>query len=190
MNASKILAASLLMLCGCFFSEAYAQDYSLSTNLASLAQLGTVNAELGAGVSRHVSLNAALRYNPFIYGKDPSGGDTVQDKKQSYALGAKFWLWHLYSGWWLGSSMQYEEFSRGGFKSRETSEGDRYGSVISAGYSYLLGKHFNLDLGLGMWGGWEKYTTYACPKCGEKIDSGDKVFFLPDAAILAISYIF
>ncbi|MCQ2146533.1 MAG: DUF3575 domain-containing protein [Bacteroidales bacterium] len=189
MNALKALVASFLLLFGCVFSKAYAQDFSLSTNLASLAELGTLNAEAGVGLSRHVSLNAGLRYNPFVYSKSGTG-DTVQDKKQSYAVGAKFWLWHLYSGWWLGSSMQYEEFSEGGFRSKVTSEGDRYGSTISAGYSYLLGKHFNLDLGLGMWGGWEKYVSYSCPTCGEKVDSGNKVFFLPDAAIVAISYIF
>ena len=53
----------------------------------------------------------------------------------------------------------------------------------------MLNEMWNLDLGMGFWGGYKKYTRYACPLCGVTVDQGEKAFILPDARI-AIQLIF
>lgn len=163
------------------------QNVAVSTNVMDYAMLGTINAAASVGVSRHWTVDASVKYNPFVFGRE---GETRQLQQRMISAGARWWPWHAFSGWWISGKAQYQEFCHGGFSSEQTSEGDRYGGNLTAGYSYMLGKHFNLDLGLGMWGGYETYVTYACPHCGSVVDKGDKYFILPSDIILSLSYIF
>ena len=111
-------------------------------------------------------------------------------RQQLYSLGGRYWPWHIYSGWWLSGKMQYQEFNEAEPVSLETSEGDRYGAGIAGGYSKMLGRHLNLDIGIGLWTGYTRYVTYACPTCGRIIGSDDKLFVLPNDLMIALSYIF
>lgn len=181
----KMIATAALMLAAILALSA--QELSLSTNLADYAALGTMNMEATYGFARHWSVNAGVKYNPFSFGE---GEKAVQLRQRAVSAGARFWPWHIYSGWWMGAKLQYQEFNEGGLVSPETSEGDRYGTGLAAGYSRMLGKHFNLDLGLGLWAGYSVYTTYACQVCGRKVDSGSRFFVLPNDVILGINYIF
>ncbi len=54
----------------------------------------------------------------------------------------------------------------------------------------MLGKHVNLDFGLGVWGGYDKYGSYSCPTCGVTTDAGARFFVLPDEVLVAITYVF
>ena len=92
--------------------------------------------------------------------------------------------------WWLAGKVQYQEYNSGGLVSRKTYEGDRYGAGFSGGYSYMVGKHFNIDFGLGFWSGMDVYKKYSCPVCGVTEDTGSKFFFLPSDVIIALSYVF
>lgn len=164
-----------------------AQELSLSTNLADYAAGGTLNIGAAYGVSRHWTVNAHARYNPFSYGE---GSGEALLRQRTIAAGARWWPWHMYSGWWMGAGVQWQEFAEGGLKGPETSEGDRFGGSLSGGYSTMLGPHFNLDFGFGLWGGYSLYTTYTCQTCGRRLDSGGRAFILPNELILGISYIF
>ena len=86
--------------------------------------------------------------------------------------------------------MQYQEYNRGGIRSERTEEGDRFGAGLSGGYSYMLLPNLNLDVGIGFWGGWGRYTAYSCPVCGLTLEQGSKMFFLPNDIIFAFSYVF
>ena len=172
-------------LVSCFAVSA--QDFSVSTNLVDYANLGTLNIEASYALSRHWSASAALRYNPFTYGK----GDAIKSNRlRSAAAGARYWPWHIFSGWWLGGKVQAEEYNVGGFRSPMTLEGDRFGGGVSGGYTYMLGPHFNLDFGVGVWGGYDRYVVYQCPHCGKVTDGGGKFFVLPNDIMLSLSYIF
>ena len=61
---------------------------------------------------------------------------------------------------------------------------------FAGGYSKMLGKHLNLDMGIGFWTGYSRYVTYACPSCGRITDNGNKLFVLPNDLMVALSYIF
>ena len=164
-----------------------AQDFSVSTNLVDYANLGTLNLEASYGFSRHWSVGASLRYNPFTYGQ---GEEMKSNRLRSVAAGARYWPWHIFSGWWLCGKLQAEEYNLGGFKSPETSEGDRFGGGVSGGYSYMLGHHFNVELGAGIWSGYNRYVVYQCPHCGKVVEKGANFFVLPSDIMLSLSYIF
>lgn len=152
-------------------------EYALSTNVADYADLGTLNVEASLGFNRHWSVNAGARYNPFELGS----------KQRAFALGARYWPWYVFSGWWLSGQAQYQEYS---VIDSETSEGDRYGGGLSGGYSRMLTEHLNLDIGFGLWAGYEVYSVYACERCGRLTDSGTKFFFRTNDIILALTYVF
>ncbi len=177
---------------------AAAQTWAVAANAADMIDLGTIGVEGSAAVAQHWSIHAGAKFNPWTFGKkDTFNGlfsepnpDQKQDRKQAYAIGARWWPWNVYSGWWVGGKAQYQEYNHGGIITKTSEEGDAVGAAISGGYSLMLKEHINLDFGLGLWGGWTKYTTYACPSCGKVVDEGQKWFILPNEVILSLVYIF
>ena len=189
-NLWRILALAAAALLLVAVQEAGAQESaagkgSISTNVAGYANLLTLNAEGSVPVSRRWTVNAGLKYNPFAFGKEK-----FRNKQQAYYAGMRYWPWHSCSGWWMGGKIQYQEFNAGGLGRAETSEGDRVGLGLGAGFAYMVGKHFNVEFGASLWGGMEWFTTYSCPVCGDLELSGRKIFILPCDVIIAISYIF
>lgn len=166
---------------------AAAQQLALSTNVVDVANMGTINLEASYGVARHWSLMAGMKYNPFSFDE---GEDMVLNKQQSYKAGAKYWPWHVFSGWWMSGSLRYQEYRAGGIMSKETSQGDRYGGGLGGGYTYMISPHLNVDFGLALWAGYDVYTTYACQTCGQKTAEGEKFFVMPSDILLALTYIF
>jgi hypothetical protein len=169
--------------------SASAQNWAVSTNVMDYVSLGTVNAQLSAGVGRRITIEGEARYNPWIFHK----GDVskqMQNKHQTYALGVRYWPWHIYSGWWISCMAQYQEYNRGGIFSPKTEEGDAFGLSAGAGYSLMIHENLNLDFGLAVWGGQKTYVTYACPACGRITDKGGKWFFMPNEIRVAVQYIF
>ena len=182
-----ILSVSFLTLCVAVPADG--RRFSLSTNVIDYLNLGTLNLEASYGFSRHWSMNMGVRYNPFTF-RHPADGTPMQNRKQSYELGARFWPWHVFSGWWVAAKGKYQEYNYGGVFSPETEEGDGYGIGFSAGYSYMLHPNLNLEFGLGFWTGVRKYTVYDCPACGQVTESGTRGFILPNELLLSLVYVF
>lgn len=184
MKKSKFIVAAILCLMGL---ECGGQDFALSTNALDYLNLGTFNAEMSYSVARHWTATAGFKYNPFIFGDE---GAEFTSRQRSFAAGARYWPWHVYSGWWFSGKMQWQEFNVGGITGRRSKEGDRMGAGAAVGFTYMLGKHLNLDFGAGFWAGYEDYTVYLCPVCGVTEEAGKKLFLLPNDVAVALSYIF
>lgn len=166
-----------------------AQKLQVSANTLGLLCLGTFNGEVNYAVSQHWSVGMSGKFNPFSYSM--SGGDRqFQMRQRSLSAVARWWPWHIYSGWWVSGRLQWQEYNMGGFVSAQTEEGQRYGGGVTAGYSHMISEHFNVEMGLGVWGGFKQYTVYACPTCGRKLEEGQKGFIMPSDFIVAISYVF
>lgn len=140
---------ALILLCAA--QAAKAQSFAVSTNLMTWANLGTVNAEGSISVSRHFSIHTGLTANPW----NISTPTEVAVKNNQYGayVGARYWPWHVYSEWWIGTKLQYKNFSQAGLFTRNIAEGNAVGAGLSGGYTFILSRHFNLDLGVGFWGG-------------------------------------
>ncbi len=157
-----------------------AQNVTISTNLLDWANVGTINGAASVALSQHVSLGAELRYNPWYYGS-MDRGNAFQNRVRGAAIQMRIWPWTSYSSWWGGLRVQAEEYNRGGWLfdrrtpyGRVTEEGYAYGVGIGGGYQYMIAKHLNLDLGLGIWAGRRIYTQYACPRCGRIMEGPDR----------------
>lgn len=175
-----------------FLSQSLKADsgrFAVSTNLLDYARLATLNIDASCAVSRHWSVLAGTRYNPFTFNEgDPQ--KQFQYRQRSYSAGARWWMWHTWSGWWLAGKTRYQEYNVGGIISKKTEEGDRVGLGLYAGYTHMLTPHLNLEFGLGMWGGMTWYRTFSCPACGITVDSGRKWFARPDDVMASLVYVF
>ena len=181
-----LLALAVMLLAG---SKSEAQTMSVSTNVLDYACLGTLNADVSYSLSRRWSITAGARYNPFTFRKgDPDR--QFQMRQQSYSIGARLWPWHTWSGWWFAGKLRWQEYNMGGIVSPETREGERFGAGIYAGYTYMLGANFNLEMGIGMWTGTDIYSLYSCPVCGVTLESGKRFFMLPDDMMISLVYVF
>ena len=184
-----IVTAMLLLLCPSIWLGLRANRFGVSTNLLDYARLGTLNVDASYAASRHWSVVAGVRYNPFTFNEgDPQ--KQFQYRQQSYFFGARWWLWHTWSGWWLSGKARYQEYNVGGLAGPETEEGDRIGAGLYVGYTHMLTPHLNMEFGLGFWGGKTWFTSYSCPVCGDMTDSGQKYFVHPDDLMISIVYVF
>ena len=178
-----LTAVAGLFLCVC----AASQNYSVGVNVLDCADLGTMNLEASCGIARRWTVSAGVKYNPFTWGEDSR---PFADRQRSVEAGARYWPWHIYSGWWMAGKVKYQEYNTGGIVSPASTEGDRYGGGLSAGYTFMLNTHLNLDVGLGLWSGLDRYVVYECVRCGRMTGGGEKFFVLPNDILLSISYIF
>ncbi|MBR3450449.1 MAG: DUF3575 domain-containing protein [Bacteroidales bacterium] len=193
-----ILSIALLLLL-CLTHSLFAQELSLSTNLLDWANLGTANLQAGYSFGRHASLHAGVRYNNWNYGS-AERRTAFQNRARTLSAGARYWPWSVYSSWWFGMKAQVEEYNRGGLLRRaQTEEGVAAGLGLALGYSRMLSEQWNLDLGVGFWGGKTWFTQYRCPRCGRiRLDEdGDPVrdatkwFLLPSNDLqISLTYIF
>lgn len=187
------LSAAIVLVCLC--AQLSAQDGSpvrarlaLSTNLTDYVYLLTPNIDIQYAVSRQVTADAGIRYNAWSF--NHATEKEVKNRQQTYYAGARWWPWYTYSGWWLGSSLQFQEYDRGGLLRKDSESGNALGLSISGGYSVQISQWFNIDVGVGIWGGKTKYTVYECPYCGKVVEEGEKAFVLPNEARLALQFIF
>lgn len=187
MQIFKRLIVAAVVIAATSFT-ASAQRFSVGTNGIDWLTFGTINLEAGVAVAQHWSLHVGGELNPWTFVKG-NKEKQFEVRQMSYWGGVRWWPWHVYSGWWAGVDGRYSMYNIGGVIKRTTEEGEAYGGGLYGGYSIMLSDMWNLDLGFGVWGGYKKYTTYACPVCGVITDKGGKAFIMPDARI-AIQLIF
>lgn len=185
----RILSCVAVLLMMSSYLKADTGRVSVSTNFLDYARLATLNMDASYAVSRHWSVIAGARYNPFTFNEgDPQR--QFQYRQRSCSVGARWWMWHNMSGWWIAGKARYQEYNIGGIASRKTEEGDRGGLGMYAGYTYMLSPHLNLEMGFGMWSGVSWYKTYSCPSCGITLDSGVTWFARPDDIMMSLVYVF
>ena len=181
---------------------ASAQIWTVQTNLLDWAALGTANIELGASVSQHFSLFAGGRYNPWEFHDEVTvideGEEIIVDvpvlnQQQAVYLGVKYWPWYVNSGFWIAVKGQYmPSFTNTGIWRAALREGrNGFGGGLSAGYTFMLSKHFNLELGAGAWAGvFQEYGFYGSTKKYDVREEGRKTFIFPDQVSLSFVYVF
>jgi len=169
-----------------------AQIWSVQTNVLDWAALGTANAEIGLSVSQHFSLVAGGRYNPWEFQThDPEA--IVRNQQQSAYLGVRYWPWYVNSGFWVAAKAQYMwSFSNTGIWRAALKEGrGGIGGGLSAGYTFMLSKHFNFEVAAGGWAGvFKEYGFYSSPEKYVVREEGRKKFIYPDQLSLSFVYVF
>lgn len=155
-------------------------DWNIYTNLLLLGT-GSINVGVNYGLTSKWTVGTLLSYNPWKYGK-------TRFKHFLVSPGVRYWLCDNNAGHFLGANLTYARYNVGGIGIPFVSdniknnryEGDLGGAGISYGYSWIVGKHFNLEVELGLGVQHAGYAKYPCANCGDKIKDGRKTFISPN----------
>ena len=146
-----VVIAIVTCAAGSVHAQTHVKKWTVSTNALSWLNLGTINLEGGMSLNEHLSLNAGITANPWEI--DTPTLVRLQNKQYGTHVGVKYWPWHTFSEWWIGAKVQYKFFDQVGLLTAAQTKGHALGAGISAGYSFMITENFNLDFGLGVWGG-------------------------------------
>ena len=182
-----LIFASILLLAIVSVQKVSAQDFTISNNLLYDATL-TPNLRLGARLSPHWSLGLTAGYRPW-----PT--DDNESKKWKHLLLApdvRYWTDSVNVHHFFGFNLIYShynvaevKFPFGLWKSvrDERRQGDLGAIGAYYGYSWPLGRFWNLEAHIGAAIGYTQFDRYECGHCGKKLGNEKKVFFLPQAGV-------
>ena len=186
----RILVVILMMLSSSFII--YCQNVSVKTNVLYDALLTpTLGAEVG--ISRKSSLDLMVAFAPFNYGGDKTYKHILVQPEY------RWWFCEAFAGSFIGIHGHWGAFNEGGYKlpfnlvqSLENSryQGQLAGAGVSYGYQWLLGKHWGLELEIGVGYAYIWYKSYECGNCGNEKGNHHKNYFGPTKAALNIIYQF
>lgn len=183
----RLVVTGILLFVILFTSRA--QHMSVSTNVLGWVDYGTINLSAGVSLARHFSFEAGGRYNPFSIQRQ--SGLTVRNQQKTAFASVRYWPWYVFSGWWIGIKGQWSEYSKTGIWRFAVDEGKRYGVGLSAGYTWMISKGFNIDFGIGGWSGrMYDHTLYHCLKCMEIREAGSKNFIALDDVSVSFMIMF
>ena len=119
MKKVKLVILSLFSLS--LAQTASAQQWAVAVNAADMVSLGTISAEGSVSVGQHATINAVAKVNPWTFNKNRP--EQFQSRQQTYSIGARWWPWNVYSGWWMAGRAQYQQYNRGGLRVLEVMNG-------------------------------------------------------------------
>ena len=151
------------------------QNVALKTNLLYDATL-TVNAGLEVGLAPRWSFDLLGNYN----------GWTVDGHKWKHWLAQpelRYWFCDRFAGHFIGLHALVGEYNFGNFDTSLSFLGTDYsvfadhrhqgwyaGAGIAYGYSFILSRHWNLELELGAGYVYTRYDVFECQGCGKKVE--------------------
>lgn len=147
MKKVVITIISLSFIC----YEAIAQKIGISTNAAYWATT-TMNLGVDIGLGRKTSLDIIGTYNPFEF------KDNKSIKHWLVQPEFRIWTCERYNGHFFGIHTHYGEYNGGIKKFRY--DGWLVGGGISYGYSWVIGKRWNLEAELGVGYAYLEYDKY------------------------------
>ena len=172
-----------------------AQNVNIKTNLLPDAALSP-NLGVEVGLAPHWSLDVAGELNLW----------TIHDHKwKHWAVQpeARYWFCEYFAKHFLGFHVLGGQYNIGNIDTGIHFLGSDYrklkdhryqgwgvGGGIAYGYSFLLNRHINLELELGIGYIYTKYDIFECKDCGKEIGSNHHNYFGPTKAAINLVYLF
>ena len=188
MNHNRIIKVLLIALCLSFsVLEAGAQQVTISNNLLYDATL-TPNLRVGLRLSPHWSMGVTGGYRPWPTSDEKS-------KKWRHLLvspDVRYWTDSVNVHHFFGINAVYSHYNVAEVKfpfglwkevRDERREGDLGAIGGYYGYSWPLGRHWNIEAHIGAALGYTRFTNYKCGHCGTKLGRKSKLFVLPQAGV-------
>ncbi|MEG2533866.1 MAG: DUF3575 domain-containing protein, partial [Gordonibacter sp.] len=168
---------------------------ALKTNLLYGGYTATPNLGMEFGLNRHLTLEVAGGYNPWNLNRTDGSR-----KRVHYLLTSelRYFFLNRLNGHYLGAHVVYGQyninkyelpllFGKGSKAYRH--EGSAYGGGLSYGYQFLLGRRWNLELGIGAGVMLLEYDKYDCVSCGEKRQHENRTYYGLTKASVSLIYI-
>ena len=187
MLGGRLLKTINIFLFALVTQAAQAQKVTISNNLLYDAWL-TPNLRVGVKLSPHWSAGVTAGYRPW-----PT--DDHQEKKWKHLLispDLRYWTDSVNVHHFFGVNLIYShynvadvKFPFGLYKSvrDERRQGDLGALGVYYGYSWPLGRHWNIEALIGVAVGYTKYDRYECGECGTKIGDNKTWFAMPQAGL-------
>ncbi len=179
-----------LMLLLAVSSLTWAQKVTISNNLLYDTWL-TPNLRVGLRLSPHWSMGLTAGYRPW-----PSDENTSRKWKHLLVSpDLRYWTDSVGVHHFFGANLIYSHYNVADVKfpfglwkavRDERRQGDLGAIGIFYGYSWPLGRYWNLEAHIGAAIGYTKFDNYKCGHCGQKIGTEKKVFVLPQAGLSVV----
>lgn len=204
MNNQRIW--SILALASCLMCSiaTHAQELAVKTNLLyDATTTPNVGAEIGLG--HRMTAQVFYGFNPWTY-----SGDGAEEKKAKHWVvmpELRWWTCSKMNGWFFGVHAMGGQFNASNVKApvpgvffkglnitqavRDTRvQGSFLGGGITAGYQWILSRHWNLEAEVGVGYNRVWYDQYPCAECGTKISGGHSNYVGLNKAGLSLMYVF
>ena len=115
----------------------------------------------------------------------------IYNNQTTFYTGVRYWPWYVWSGWWVSAKVRYTQFKETGVLRPKLFQGTSVGAGLAAGYTWMISKHFNIEIGGGAWAGRHlQFEQYRTPASMQLQDSGPRNFVFFDEMSLSLMYVF
>lgn len=183
LNYRKLTVLLLLLVS----SFTWAQKVTVSNNLLYDTWL-TPNLRVGLRLSPHWSMGLTAGYRPW-----PTDDNTSRKWKHLLlSPDLRYWTDSVGVHHFFGANLIYSHYNVADVKfpfglwkavRDERRQGDLGAIGLFYGYSWPLGRYWNLETHIGAAVGYTKFDRYQCGHCGTKIGTEKKVFVMPQAGV-------
>lgn len=196
-ECKKLSCLLLFALTFLFTQEVKAQQVAVKTNLVYDAT-ANVNAGIEVGLAKRWTLDVSGNLNAW----DMSHG---RKWKHWFAQPEfRYWFCDRFSGHFIGVHLHGGQYNVGGLKNSikflgtdfsklgdHRSQGWFAGAGIAYGYTWILGRHWNLEAEIGFGYSYTRYDKYECVGCGRKVEEDkDHNYVGPTKAAINLVYLF
>ena len=175
---------------------AQAQRHALKTNLLSDATT-TLNLGWEAPLSTRWTADLSVSYNPWTFSDDKKWKHWVLQPELRWwgceKLNGHFVGMHVHGGQFNMANLDTSiHFLGTDFRKLKDAryEGWMVGAGVAYGYSWMLARHWNLEMEIGIGYSYSNYDEFICGRCGEKEGSGHHHYFGPTRLALNVVYVF
>ena len=169
------------------FTDVHAQQVTISNNLLYDAWL-TPNLRVGLRMSPHWSAGLTGGFRPW-----PTNDETTPKWRHLLiSPDLRYWTDSVNVHHFFGVNLIYSHFNvaevkfpLGLYKSvrDERRQGDLGALGVFYGYSWPLGRYWNIEAVIGAAVGYTRFHRYECGHCGKKLATVKKLFAMPQAAL-------
>lgn len=188
--AKRQIASGIAFLLFLFTQQVMAQKVTLSNNLLYDATL-TPNLRMGVGLSSHWSMGITGGFRPW-----PTSDETSRKWKHLLiAPELRYWTDSVNVHHFFGVNLIYSHYNVADVKfpfglwkavRDERRQGDLGAVGLFYGYSWPLGRFWNLEAHIGAALGYTQFNRYKCGHCGQKLSREKKVFVMPQAGLSVV----
>lgn len=192
-SKSCIALLSTLFCC----AVAYGQKTAVKSNLLYDAT-ATINLGAEVGLAPRWSIDLSGNFNGWTFSHGRRWKHWLVQPE------ARYWFCDRFSGHFLGAHLLGGQYNVGGIKTHLSILGTdfsplreyRYqgwfaGAGVAYGYSWILGRHWNLEAELGFGYIYTKYDRFRCVGYGKKVESDRPHHYVgPTKAAINLVYLF
>lgn len=187
----------IALLLGVMSVGMHAQKVALKSNVLYDAAL-TINGGIEVGLAPRWTLDVSGNYN---------GWSLSHGRRWKHFLvqpEARYWFCDRFSGHFIGLHAHGGRFNVGMLKndfkflgsdfsrlSDNRYQGWLVGAGLGYGYSFILGRHWNMEAEIGVGYAYTKYDEFECVRCGQRTATGKSHHYVgPTKAAINLIYVF